>query len=96
MPMHNPPHPGEVLKCLYLEPLQLSVTEAAMGMQISRSSLSAIVNGHAAITPEMALRFSKAFDTTPNSWLNMQQQYDLWNAQNHCDVSEVKTFAFAK
>lgn len=63
--MHNPPHPGEVIRELCLEPLELSVTEAAEGLGVSRKTLSAILNGHAGISPEMALRLSMAFDTTP-------------------------------
>ncbi|MEQ9209448.1 MAG: HigA family addiction module antitoxin [Pseudomonadales bacterium] len=78
--MHNPPHPGEVLRELCLEPLGLSVTEAAEALGISRKTLSSILNGRAGISPEMAIRLSKAFDTSPESWLNQQQQYDLWQA----------------
>ncbi len=78
MRMHNPPHPGEILKELCLEPLELSITEAARALGVSRKTLSAIVNGRAGISPEMALRLAKAFGTTPESWLNQQMQYDLW------------------
>lgn len=78
--MHNPPHPGEVLRELCLDPLGLSVTEAADALGVSRKTLSAILNGRAGISPEMAIRLSKAFDTSPESWLNQQQQYDLWQA----------------
>ena len=78
MQMHNPPHPGEVIRELCLEPLELSVTAAAEALGVSRKTLSSILNGHAGISPEMALRLSIAFDTTPESWLNQQTQYDLW------------------
>jgi len=81
MQMHNPPHPGEIIRELCLEPLELSVTAAAEGLGVSRKTLSAILNGHAGISPEMALRLSMAFDTTPESWLNQQTQYDLWTAK---------------
>jgi len=81
MQMHNPPHPGEVIRSLCLEPLELTVTDAADGLGISRKTLSAILNGHAGISPEMALRLSIAFDTSPESWLNQQTQYDLWQAK---------------
>ena len=81
MRMHNPPHPGEVLKNLCLEPLQLSVTEAAKALGISRKTLSAVLNGRAGISPEMAVRLSIAFDTSAESWLNQQTQYDLWHAE---------------
>ncbi|MEE8113532.1 MAG: HigA family addiction module antitoxin [Nitrososphaerales archaeon] len=81
MLMHNPPHPGEVLRKLCLEPLDLSVTEAAKALGVSRKTLSAILNGRAGISPEMAIRLSTAFDTTAESWLNQQVQYDLWQAE---------------
>ncbi len=78
--MHNPPHPGEVLKGLCIEPLGLTVTDTAKSLGVSRKTLSAILNGRAGISPEMAIRLSRAFDTTPESWLNQQMQYDLWIA----------------
>ena len=68
--MHNPPHPGEVLRELCLEPPGMTVTNAAKSLSVSRKTLSAILNGKAGISPEMALRLSKAFDTPPESWLN--------------------------
>jgi addiction module HigA family antidote len=80
MQMHNPPHPGEILRELCIEPLGLSVTEAAEGLGVSRKTLSAVLNGRAGISPEMALRLSIAFDTTAESWLNQQTQFDLWVA----------------
>jgi len=79
--MHNPPHPGEILKSLCLEPLGLSVTDAAEALGVSRKTLSAILNGRAGISPEMAVRLSIAFDTTAESWLNQQTQFDLWRAE---------------
>ena len=90
MKMHNPPHPGEVLKELCLEPLNLTVTEAAEALGVSRKTLSAILNGRAGISPEMAIRLSKAFDTSPESWLNQQMQYDLWQAEQTVGKVEVK------
>ncbi len=81
MNMHNPPHPGEVLKGLYFEPLNISVTDAAMALNVARKTLSALVNGRAGISPEMALRLAKALNTTPELWLNMQAQHDLWMAR---------------
>ena len=81
MLMHNPPHPGEVLRQLCLDPLNLSVTEAARGLGVSRKTLSAIVNGRAGVTPEMAVRLSIAFGTSSESWLNQQTQYDLCLAE---------------
>ncbi len=81
MKMHDPPHPGEVIKELCLEPLGLSITDAAKALGVSRKTLSSIVNGRAGISPEMAMRLSIAFDTTAESWLNQQVQYDLWLAE---------------
>jgi addiction module HigA family antidote len=78
--MHNPPHPGEVIRELYLKPLGLNVTEAAEGLCVSRKALSAILNGRSRISAEMALRLSMAFSTSAESWLNNQTQYDLWSA----------------
>ena len=83
MRMHNPPHPGEVIRELCLEPLGISVTDAAKALGVSRKTFSAILNGRAGISPEMAVRLSIAFDTTAESWLNQQLQYDLWNAEQH-------------
>lgn len=79
--MHNPPHPGEILRALCLEPLGLSVTDTARALGVSRKTLSSIINGRAAISPEMAVRLSIAFDTSAESWLNQQVQYDLWIAE---------------
>ncbi len=81
MKMHNPPHPGEVLKKLCLDPLGLSVTEAARSLGVSRKTLSGILNGRAGISPEMAVRLSIAFGTSAESWLSQQLQYDLWHAE---------------
>jgi antitoxin HigA-1 len=81
MRMHNPPHPGEILKTLCLEPLGITVTDAAKALGVSRKTLSAILNGRAGISPEMAVRLSIAFDTTAESWLNQQMQFDLWHAE---------------
>lgn len=81
MRMHDPTHPGEVIKRLCLEPLGISVTEAAQALGISRKTLSAILNGRAGISPEMAVRLSMAFGTSAESWLNHQTQYDLWHAE---------------
>jgi len=89
MLMHNPPHPGEIIKQLCLEPLGLSVTEAAKGLGISRKTLSAIVNAKAGISPEMAIRLSIAFNTSSESWINQQAQYDLWQAEQHRDELQV-------
>jgi len=88
--MNNPPHPGEILRELCLEPMGLSVTMAAEALGVSRKTLSTIINGRAGISPEMAIRLSKAFDTSPESWLNQQQQFDLWHAMNSGHTIKVK------
>jgi addiction module HigA family antidote len=76
--MHNPPHPGEIIRELCLAPLGLSVSDAAKALRVSRKTLSEILNGRSGISPEMAIRLAIAFDTTPESWMNQQTQYDLW------------------
>ena len=81
MRMHNPPHPGEIIKSLCLEPLGVTVTQAAEALGVSRKTLSAILNGRAGVSPEMAVRLSIAFSTTAESWMNQQIQYDLWYAE---------------
>ncbi|MBK5299106.1 MAG: HigA family addiction module antidote protein [Vicinamibacteria bacterium] len=83
MKMHNPPHPGEVLRGLCLTPLGLTVTKAARSLGVSRKTLSSILNGRAGISPEMAVRLSLAFNTTSESWMNQQVQYDLWHAEQN-------------
>lgn len=94
MQMYNPPHPGEILKELCLEPLELTVTRAAEALGVSRKTLSAILNGRAGISPEMAIRLSLAFDTSAESWLNQQTQYDLWLArQNQQTIKVERLFA---
>ena len=83
MKMFDPPHPGVVLRELCLEPLGLSVTRAAEALGVTRKTLSAILNGRAGISPEMAIRLSKAFSTSAESWLTQQAHYDLWIAEQH-------------
>ena len=90
MEMCSPAHPGEVLKELYLEPLGLSVTKAAIALGVSRKTLSAVVNGRYGVSPDMAMRLAKAFGTTASLWLNMQQNYDLWVVRQRIDLSEVR------
>ena len=78
MTMHNPPHPGKVLKGLWLEPLGMTVTEAAERLRVARKTVSKITNGRGAIEPEMALRLEIVFGPAAQTWLNMQAAYDLW------------------
>lgn len=93
MLMHNPPHPGRVLRQLCLEPLGLTVTKMAEALGVSRKTLSAILNERAGISPEMAVRLSIAFGTSSESWLNQQVQYDLWQAEKRRCALRVKKLA---
>lgn len=95
MLMHDPPHPGEVIRELCLAPLGLSVTAAAEALGVSRKTLSAVLNGKAGISPEMAIRLSIAFDTSAESWLNQQSQYELWHAERHRKKLKVKKLVAA-
>ena len=95
MKMHNPPHPGEILKELCLAPLGLTITDAAEALGVSRKTLSSIVNRRAGISPEMAVRLSLAFNTTAESWLNQQVQYDLWHAERKRKKLRVKALSAA-
>jgi addiction module HigA family antidote len=75
-----PTHPGRILTSHYLEPLFLTITELASILDVSRKTVSKIVNERGSVTSDMALRLSRAFDTTPELWLNLQRNYDLWHA----------------
>jgi addiction module HigA family antidote len=89
MPMKNPPHPGLSVRHDCLEPLGLSVTEAARQLGISRKQLSDLVNGHAGISPEMAIRLDKAFGGGADTWLRLQAGYDLAQAMKRADKIKV-------
>lgn len=91
--MYNPPHPGEVIRELCLMPLGLSVTRAAKALGVTRKTLSELVNGRAGVSPEMAIRLSTAFNTTPEVWLKHQMQYDLWHAQQTLKKVKVEKLA---
>ena len=90
MSMHNSPHPGEFIKEIYLDPYNLSVRGLAENLGVSNSTLTRIINGQSGISPEMALRLSKSIGRTPESWLAMQHNYDLWQAKDSVDLSSVK------
>jgi addiction module HigA family antidote len=96
MQMFNPPHPGETIRELCLEPLGLTVTRAAEALGVSRKTLSAIVNERAGISPKMAIRLSIAFDTSAESWLNQQVQYDLWQARQSPQEFKVEKLVAAQ
>ena len=83
MPMKNPVHPGQIVRHDCLEPLGLSVTEGAKVLRITQQALNNLVNGRAGISPEMAIRLSKAFGSTAETWLQMQLAYDLAQARKH-------------
>ena len=93
--MHNPPHPGEIIKDLCLKPLRLTVSKAAAALGVSRKTLSSILNGRAGITPVMAIRLSLAFNTTAESWMNQQVQYDLWRAERNRKELHVRKLSAA-
>ena len=95
MALHNPPHPGETVRDICLEPLGLTVTAAAKGLGVSRKALSDLVNGHAGISPDMAIRLSKAFGGSAESWLGKQMAYDLWRARQRADTIKVDRLAGA-
>ena len=92
MPLHNPPHPGEIVRWDCLEPLGLSVTRAAQGLGVTRQALSDLVNGKAGVSVEMSIRLSLAFGSTPETWLAMQTAYDLWQARNKAGQVKVERF----
>jgi addiction module HigA family antidote len=91
--MHDPPHPGEMIKELCLEPLGLSVTDVAKGLGVTRKALSELLNGHAGVSPEMAIRLEQAFGSTAETWLKMQLEYDLWQARQRAGNLKVTRFA---
>ena len=90
MRMHNPPHPGEIIRELCVEPLDLTVTGAAEALGVTRKTLSTLLNGRAGISPEMALRLSKVFGRTAEGWLRLQLQFDLWKAEQSIDMTGLK------
>lgn len=92
MTMSNPPHPGGIVRRQCLEPLGLSVTRAAKGLGVTRQALSDLVNGHAGVSTEMAVRLSKAFGSSPETWLGMQMAYDLWQVRERAERITVERF----
>ncbi len=93
--MHNPPHPGGIVRRQCLEPLGLTVTRAAQGLGVTRQALSELVNERTGVSVEMAIRLSKAFGSTPETWLGMQMAYDLWQARERAREISVERFAAA-
>jgi antitoxin HigA-1 len=89
MAMHNPPHPGEFITDIYLEPNGISGRELAENLDVAASTLSRILKGASRVTPEMALRLAKAVGRSPESWLAMQDAHDLWVARQHVNLQRV-------
>jgi addiction module HigA family antidote len=95
MAMHNPPHPGEFINDVYLEPHGVSGRELAEKLDVAPSTLSRVLKGSSRITPEMALRLSKAIGRSPESWLAMQDAHDLWVARKHVNLQRVTRLKLA-
>jgi addiction module HigA family antidote len=93
MGMHNPSHPGEIIKEFCVEQLGLTVTKAAESLGVTRKTFSMLLNGKSGISPEMALRLSKVFGRTPEGWLKLQLQYDLWKAKQTIDIDNLERIA---
>jgi addiction module HigA family antidote len=96
MTMHKPPHPGEFIQATYMEPFNISCRFLASKLDVAASTLNRILKQQSGVSPEMALRLSKALGRSPESWLSMQDNYDLWQARKHLaldKVSKVKLVA---
>jgi addiction module HigA family antidote len=90
MPIKNPPHPGEIVKELCIDPLGLTITQAADALGVTRSTLSKVINGKTSLSPEMAIRLSKSFDSTPAFWLRLQLSYDLAQLEKRAKTIKVR------
>ncbi len=95
MAMHNPPHPGEFIRSMYLEPFELSARMLAEKLAVSPSTLNRVITGKSGISPEMALRLSKALGRSAESWLAMQDAFDLWQTKRNLTLDEVQRVEFA-
>ena len=94
MTMHNPPHPGEFIRETYIEPFDISIRSLAENLGVAASTLARVVSERSAVSPEMALRLSKALGRSPESWLAMQDNYDLWRARKSANLSQVRKVPF--
>ena len=94
MTMHNPPHPGEFIRATYIDPFDISIRSLAESLDVSPSTLARVVSTHSAVSPDMALRLSKALGRSPESWLTMQHNFDLWQAKRSADLSYVQKIQF--
>ncbi len=90
MTMHNPPHPGEFIKEVYLSPFDISSRKVAEKLNVSPSTFNRLIKGENNISPEMALRLSKTLGRSPESWLSMQDAYNLWHAKKNVDLRKVE------
>ena len=95
MAMHNPPHPGEFIRLVYLEPFGISERTLAANLAVSPSTLNRVITGKSGVSPEMALRLSKALGRTPESWLAMQDAHDLWLLRDNAMLDDVRSMEFA-
>ncbi|PVZ70358.1 HigA family addiction module antitoxin [Pelagibaculum spongiae] len=94
MSMHNPPHPGEFIDSIYMEPYDISCRYLAAKLGVAASTLNRVIKGKSAVSPEMALRLSKVLGRTPESWLSMQDNYEIWQAKKRIDTSQLKPLNF--
>ena len=95
MAMHNPPHPGEFVRGTYIEPFDISIRSLAENLGVAASTLARVVAERSAVSPEMALRLSKALGRSPECWLAMQDNYNLWQAKKSANLSNVHKIRFA-
>ena len=95
MAMHNPPHPGAFIQEVYLAPNAISCRELALKLGVAASTLNRVLNETSGVSPEMALRLSKALGRSPESWLTMQGNYDLWQAKQTVDLKKVRKIDFS-
>jgi addiction module HigA family antidote len=95
MSMYSPPHPGEIIRDICIEPLNLTITDAAKALGVTRKTLSTLINCKAGISPEMAMRLSIVFGRTPEGWLKLQSQFDLWRVEQTLDISGLRKIAIA-
>jgi antitoxin HigA-1 len=95
MAMYNPPHPGEFIRTVYLEPFNVSARVVAKNLGVSASTFNRLISGKSGVSPEMALRLSKALGRSPESWLAMQDHYNLWQAKQNTNLDDVRHMEFA-
>ncbi len=89
-----PTHPGEILREMFINEYKLTITDVADGLGMARANLSAIVNERAGISPELSVKLSEAFGNTPQFWMNLQRNYELWHAERNVNRRKVKHFAY--